>query len=399
MACIPWCLRLTPVTALPNPPPATSLWAPHPASAHTDGEAHRQRWLRRTWQLHFFVLLSHLYAFLLLVGFCIVGYVPEAVLGAYGLWVAGGMGFITWAYASGWCHKRRDPGLFLVHQAVSILGALGLLVAAPQVAFQALVMLIAFSADGFLARSRTSFAATWVLTLLAVAAAFFWVGPHMRMPTDALPGQLLTTGVVLGGVARCIVLVTVFRGMQYRLSVANDKLGAALAQIETLVRSDELTGVANRRGIMESLHRQRELADRSQLPFCVALLDIDHFKRINDHYGHAAGDRVLRVFGALLAGHTRAVDRIGRYGGEEFLVVMPDTATAQAADALERLRQQIVAANWTGMSGVPCDMTATIGVAQYRAGESVDATIRRADEALYRGKAAGRNRVVVETIR
>ncbi|KAB2906614.1 MAG: GGDEF domain-containing protein, partial [Burkholderiaceae bacterium] len=208
-----------------------------------------------------------------------------------------------------------------------------------------------------------------------------------------------TTGVVLGGVARCVVLVTFFRGMQYRLSVANDRLGAALAQIETLVRSDELTGVANRRGIMESLHRQRELADRSQLPFCVALLDIDHFKRINDHYGHAAGDRVLRVFGALLAGHTRAVDRIGRYGGEEFLVVMPDTATVQAADALERLRQQIVAANWTGMTGVPCDMTATIGVAQYRAGESVDATIRRADEALYRGKAAGRNRVVVETIR
>lgn len=364
-----------------------------------DGEAHRQRWLRRTWQLHFFVLISHLYAFLLLVGFCIVGYIPETVLGAYGLWVGGGMGFITWAYASGWCHKRRDPGLFVVHQAVSIVGALGLLVAAPQVAFQALVMLIAFSADGFLARSRMSFAVTWALTLLAVSGAIFWVGPYMRMPTDALPGQLLTVGVVLGGVARCVLLVTFFRGMQYRLSVANDKLGAALAQIETLVRSDELTGVANRRGIMESLHRQRELLDRSQQPFCVALLDIDHFKRVNDRHGHAAGDRVLRTFGALLASCTRAVDRIGRYGGEEFLLVMPDTNAEQAVDALERLRLQIVGANWTALTGIPSGMTATIGVTQYRAGESVEATIRRADEALYRGKAAGRNRVVVEPMR
>lgn len=383
------------VTPLPDPSPATPLWAPSPSSAHADGQAHRQRWLRRTWQLHYFVLASHLYAFLLLAGFSAAGYLPATVLGVYGLWVAGGMGFITWAYASGWCHTRRDPGLFVAHQAVAIIGVLGLLAAAPQVAFQALVMLIAFSADGFLARSRTSFAVTWGLTLLAAGVVILWSGPQMHMLTDTLPGQLLTVGVVLGGVARCVMLVTIFRGMQYRLSVANDKLGAALAQIETLVRSDELTGVANRRGIMESLHRQRELADRGQQPFCVALLDIDHFKRINDRHGHVAGDRVLRRFGALLAAHTRAVDHIGRYGGEEFLLVMHDTTAERAGGALERLRQRIEGTDWMDAAGIAWPVTATLGVAQYQPGESVETTIRRADEALYRGKAAGRNRVVV----
>jgi diguanylate cyclase (GGDEF)-like protein len=384
-----------PVTLLPDPPPATPLWAPSPASAHADGQAHRQRWLRRTWQLHLFVLASHLYAFLLLAGFSAADYLPAAVLGGYGLWIAAGMAFVTWAYVSGWCHTRRDPGLFVVHQAVSIIGVLGLLAAAPQVAFQALVMLIVFSADGFLARSRTSFAATWGLTLLAVGAAILWSGPQMRMLTDTLAGQLLTVGVVLGGVARCVMLVTIFRGMQYRLSVANDKLGAALAQIETLVRCDELTGVSNRRGIMESLHRQRDLAERGQQPFCVALLDVDHFKRVNDRHGHAAGDRVLRRFGALLAAHTRAVDHIGRYGGEEFLLVMHDATAQQVGSALERLRQRIEDTDWMEAAGIDWPVTATFGVAQYLPGESVEATVRRADEALYRGKAAGRNRVVV----
>lgn len=328
------------------------------------------------------MLASHLYAFLLLAGFSAADYLPAAVLGGYGLWIAAGMAFVTWAYVSGWCHTRRDPGLFVVHQAVSIIGVLGLLAAAPQVAFQALVMLIAFSADGFLARSRTSFAATWGFTLLAVGAAILWSGPQMRMLTDTLAGQLLTVGVVLGGVARCVMLVTIFRGMQYRLSVANDKLGAALAQIETLVRCDELTGVSNRRGIMESLHRQRDLAERGQQPFCVALLDVDHFKRVNDRHGHAAGDRVLRRFGALLAAHTRAVDHIGRYGGEEFLLVMHDATTQQVGSALERLRQRIEDTDWMEAAGIDWPVTATLGVAQYLPGESVEATVRRADEAL-----------------
>ncbi len=338
------------------------LWAPTPSSAHADGAAHRQRWQRRTWQLHQSVLLSHLYAFALIVGYGWAGYAPWQAIALYGAWVGAGMGFITWAYASGWNHKRRDPGLFVAHQTVSILGALGLLVGAPQLAFQALVMLIAFSADGFLARSRTSFAVTWVLTLVCAGAGIVWVGPEMRMPTGTLAGQLLTVGVVLGAVARCIGLVTYFRGVQYRL-------GQALARIEDLVRSDDLTGVANRRGIMEALRWHHAQAVRDGAPLSVALLDVDHFKRINDDFGHDSGDRVLRTLGSLLRAQARALDCVGRYGGEEFLLVLPGTTAAQAREVLERLRACVESTRW--------------------------AAVRRADEALYEGKAMGRNRVVM----
>ena len=377
------------------PRPSRLLWAPT-ASAHADEALHRERWQRRTWQLHRSVMLSHLYAFLLIVGFSAAGYVSAAVAVVYGAWIAAGMGFISWAYVSGWCHTRRDPGLFVVHQGVSIIGALGLLVAAPQLAFQALVMLITFSTDGFLARSRTSFAVTWGLTLAAAGAAIFWMGPQMRMPTATLAGQALTVGVLLGAVARCAALVTFFRGMQYRLGVANDQLGVALAQIEMLARSDDLTGVANRRGVMEALAQHQERADRSRQPLCVALLDVDHFKRINDQHGHDAGDRVLRTFGALLSAHIRAVDSVGRYGGEEFLLVLPDTPLHEAAEVLERLLGRAAAHHWVGQADVPIAVTATVGVAQHRPGESIEATIARADAALYQGKNQGRNRVVLE---
>lgn len=364
------------------------MWAPTPSSAHADGAAHRQRWQRRTWQLHQSVLLSHLYAFALLVGYSLAGYAPWQAITAYGAWVATGMGFITWAYASGWNHRRRDPGLFVAHQTVSILGALGLLVAAPQLAFQALVMLIAFSADGFLARSRTSFAVTWVLTLVCASAGIVWMGPEMHMPTATLAGQLLTVGVLLGAVARCIGLVIYFRGVQYRL-------GKALARIEELVRRDDLTGVANRRGIMEALRWHQAQAERDGQPLSVALLDVDHFKRINDEHGHDSGDRVLRTLGALLAEHVRETDCAGRYGGEEFLLVLPGTTREQAQGALERLRASVESTAWADVFAGGARVTVSIGATVWRPGESVEATVRRADEALYEGKAGGRNRVVV----
>ena len=129
---------------------------------------------------------------------------------------------------------------------------------------------------------------------------------------------------------------------------------------------------------------------------CVALLDIDHFKRINDSFGHEGGDRVLRAFGALLKSQLRSTDGVGRYGGEEFLLVLPDTGLAQAGELLERLRLRIAEAPWTHTLGDGARVTCTLGAAQYRTGESVEATIARADAALYRGKAQGRNCTVLE---
>ena len=389
-------LRMPVLSSISRNFPDRLLWGPKPASPLVDEALHLERWKRRTWQLHISVLVSHVYALLLFLGHAWAGYAPWAVVLGYGLWVAAGMGFITWAYASDWCHRLRDPGMFLTHQLVSIIGVLCMVMAAPALAFQSMVMLIAFSADGFLARSRTSFWLTWIGTLIAVAAIILWRGPLMRMTTDTAAGQLLAFGVVLGAVVRCSVQATFFRSMQYRLGIANDKLATALAQIEALLRHDDLTGVSNRRGVIERLHEVRTAAHDRGTVLCVALLDIDHFKRINDSFGHEGGDRVLRAFGTLLKSQLRSADGVGRYGGEEFLLVLPDTDLAQAGELLERLRLRIAEAPWTQTLGEGARVTCTLGAAQYRTGESVEATIARADAALYRGKAQGRNCTVLE---
>ncbi|MDR3004652.1 MAG: diguanylate cyclase [Acidovorax sp.] len=368
------------------------LWGPEAAGDTT----HYERWRRRTWQLHASVLLSHGYALLLFAGHCWAGYAPWKALAWYALWITAGMGFITWAYASGWSQTRRDPGLFLVHQLVAISGTLGMLMAAPQVVLQAMVMLLTFSADGFLARRRTSFWMTWSGTLVAVAAIVYAIGPQMRMTTDTPAGQLLAVAVMVGGVFRCSLLVTYFRSMQYRLRRAHDQLTEALAQIETLARSDELTGVSNRRGVMAQLQQVQHMAQRTARPLCVALLDIDHFKQINDRYGHDGGDAVLRAFGELLAAQVRTTDSVGRYGGEEFLLVLPETTAEQALVLLERIRKGVATLPWAQMVHSDLRVSCTMGLGIYRPGEPSEAVISRADQAMYLGKAAGRDRIVVE---
>ena len=374
---------------------APPLWGPKSASVLADETQHFERWRKRTWQLHASVLVSHLYAFMLFLGHCWAGYAPLYTVLLYGLWIGAGMLFITWAYASGWSQAQSDPGMFFWHQLIAVTGVLGLLVAAPQVAFQALVMLLVFSTDGFLAPRRTSFWWTWSCTLIAIALAVYWVGPQMRMTTETLIGQFLIVAIMLGAVVRCSVMVTYFRSMQYRLSASNEKLAAALKQIETLARNDDLTGLANRRGVMERLQQCIHSAQRRDAPFCIALLDIDFFKQVNDRLGHDIGDQVLRAFGQVLASQTRVTDCPGRYGGEEFLLVLCDTQLSQAEVLLERIRQCTESHPWSQLVNKELKVTCTLGATQYRKGESAEVLISRADVALYQGKALGRNRVVI----
>ncbi|MEB5966798.1 GGDEF domain-containing protein [Comamonas testosteroni] len=374
---------------------APPLWGPRPSSSLADEARHLERWRKRTWQLHASVLISHLYAFTLFLGHCWAGYVPLHPVLMYGLWISAGMAFITWAYASGWSQTQSDPGLFFWHQLIAVTGVLALLVAAPKVAFQALVMLLVFSTDGFLAPRRTSFWMTWSCALVAIALAVYSVGPQMQMTTDTLIGQFLVVGVMLGAVIRCSVLVTYFRSMQYRLSASNEKLAVALKHIETLARNDDLTGLSNRRGVMERLQQCIHAAQRRDAPFCIALLDIDFFKQVNDRLGHDIGDQVLRAFGDVLTSQTRITDCAGRYGGEEFLLVLCDTQLHQAEVLLERIRACAESYPWSQLVNQELSVTCTLGATQYQKGETAEALISRADRAMYQGKALGRNRLVL----
>jgi diguanylate cyclase (GGDEF)-like protein len=126
----------------------------------------------------------------------------------------------------------------------------------------------------------------------------------------------------------------------------------------------------------------------------VALLDIDHFKQVNDTCGHSAGDRALQLFANCVSQTLRGVDRLGRYGGEEFLVVLVTTSLSNAGDPLERIRSGVADCDWSAI-GADIRLTLTIGATEYARGESAENLMRRADLALYLGKEAGRDRVVL----
>jgi len=163
---------------------------------------------------------------------------------------------------------------------------------------------------------------------------------------------------------------------------------------------DSLTGLLNRGTVIERLSAQLELARRSGLPLAVALVDVDHFKSINDHHGHLAGDAVLCQLAARLQARTRAADSVGRFGGEEFLVVLYPCSADEVVIASERLRGAVADLPFSIDDTPPkrLDVTISIGaaLADARAPIDVQDLLRRADEALYRAKDAGRNRVTVD---
>ena len=175
---------------------------------------------------------------------------------------------------------------------------------------------------------------------------------------------------------------------------ANAKLESALLQVQKTVAYDELTGLYSRRHILEVLAREKGRSDRSGRGFCLLAIDLDHFKAINDNYGHAAGDAALRCFAASASPILRPSDVLARFGGEEFLLVGPDTDAQGAAAVGERIRGTMESMQ---VPGLPAHhhVTVSIGVAEFVPGESTGRILQRADTALYAAKRGGRNRVVI----
>jgi diguanylate cyclase (GGDEF)-like protein len=157
---------------------------------------------------------------------------------------------------------------------------------------------------------------------------------------------------------------------------------ALLGEVQDLARRDALTGLPNRRALTEMLPREMARARRSRSPLCVAIVDIDHFKVYNDTYGHLAGDEVLRESAIAWDQALRAEDMIVRFGGEEFLAVLPDTDAGAAAEVVERLRE-----------ATPRGQSCSAGLAAWDSLESVDDLLSRADKALYMAKAGGRDQL------
>ncbi len=241
----------------------------------------------------------------------------------------------------------------------------------------------------------------WTATLLAIAAllglsyatAFGLLpyAPIVAPPTDAASNLFWMNRIYLLTAPHLIVI----------LFMADQTL-LWWRQREDLVRqlslTDPLTGIANRRHILDLLEREVSRTLRHGPPLAVIVLDLDHFKRINDTWGHPAGDRVLQEAAAALSACVRRSDGVGRFGGEEFMLLLPDTPLEGALTMAERCRARLEAMEIRADNGERIPVTGSFGVAcnEQALGVDTEALVKAADAALYRAKAAGRNRVEVE---
>jgi diguanylate cyclase (GGDEF)-like protein len=227
----------------------------------------------------------------------------------------------------------------------------------------------------------------------------FVIGTDALYPTQQLP----LVRALLG--ERCEVSDLEIRrdgrpAVPLHVSGAPVKIGGELAfavaalqdvrELRRIATRDALTGLPNRTAAIETYARERLLADRSRQPLALALVDFDHFKRINDTHGHAAGDDVLCQGAAAISGVLRATDLVARWGGEELLVVMPNTDLAGGAAAIETALAAVRALEFAGGLRV----TFSAGVVEAVIGESIAAVVARADAALYAAKHAGRDQIV-----
>ena len=232
-----------------------------------------------------------------------------------------------------------------------------------------------------------------MLAIVMLGGAMLWRASSVpeRYPPRVEWVHFLFAAVVLASTSSLAIRLGTLRA---RLAAQKKELGDALALNRELATRDALTGLLNRRAMVELLAREHPRIERGQGPLAVALLDIDLFKRINDELGHGAGDEVLRRFASVIQDQLRAADALARWGGEEFLLLMPGTHAEDARIVLDRLRGAIAEGGFDAIAP-QLKVSFSAGVAEVLEGEAQDAAIDRADRALYRAKQAGRNRVEV----
>ena len=228
------------------------------------------------------------------------------------------------------------------------------------------------------------------LPLLLAAAAIGARGVRaLTEPASVLAEMTVNSGLNVGSAFAYVLLSLAFHATLMVLVVTR-----LVDDLHRLSSRDGLTGLLNRRALEDALLAQFQRSRRSGEPFCVLMLDVDHFKDINDRHGHAVGDLALKHLSALLLVHMREVDRLARFGGEEFLVLLPGLAPADALPVAERLRS-VVAAAPMPLAGAAITLSVSIGMTEWGgAPDEPSRLLVRADAAMYQAKRHGRDRVV-----
>ncbi|HSB97631.1 MAG TPA: diguanylate cyclase, partial [Spongiibacteraceae bacterium] len=297
------------------------------------------------------------------------------------------------ALRSGWSLRCRDPALTL-QQILVAQSCIAAAYAITGTAHAGTLMLLAlvlvfgiFSLSARLARLVS------IYTVALIGAVMLY-----KSIADPLLYPARVEGVYFVFMATILPTIALLAGqltqMRDRLKAQKKALEFALAHIESMATRDELTGLFNRRYLLEAIEAQVRRQKRSGQRFSLVLIDLDHFKRFNDDFGHAIGDQVLRLFALQALAALRDTDIIGRWGGEEFLLLLPETPPGSSTHGVTRLREQL--ANLPVSDAAPeLRIQFSAGVIEVHAGEPIEQAIERADRALYAAKSAGRNCTIV----
>jgi diguanylate cyclase (GGDEF)-like protein len=328
----------------------------------------------------------------ILLIYAYAGTIPATIGPAFGICGLGSVACFITLSESGINDRFKDH-YFVMQQ--SMVGLAIMLVFAyfvPEVGVLFLCALfIVFSFSALRSTPRQT-AVAFAAMAFGLAALFLLTDKPISMPSGSHIERFATMLVFVLAIGRCMFLGIFASSLRESLYKRGVQLREAYRRIEELAELDELTGSFNRRCIMRMLDDEIARAHRSKTPFSVALIDLDWFKRVNDAYGHPTGDEVLRTFAITVFANIRSIDRFGRYGGEEFLLILPDTPHDVAARILDRQREIIAELDWSAFSP-GMRVTISAGVATLAPNEAPDALLARADSALYAAKARGRNRI------
>lgn len=300
------------------------------------------------------------------------------------------------ALRSGWSERFADPALTGAQILFGVLSVnWGYLICGPirSVALLPLPLIFAFGAFSLGWRRIMQLTAVALASLLATILVLHSTRDGAAWSLDHVDLRLDTTNFLM-----VMILLPALSLVAARLSELRSKLRsqrealtAALQEVERLATHDELTGLANRRHAQARLSQEQKRFVRTGRAFSVAIIDIDHFKSINDRLGHAGGDEVLKEFAHVAASTLRECDLLARWGGEEFLVIFPDTGGVDAQVSLQRLLEHM--RSRPDEAGAALSFSA--GIAEYVAGDTLAGAISRADAGMYSAKHAGRDRVVL----
>ena len=314
---------------------------------------------------------------------------PVLALALFGL---GGMLAFYAAIRSGASERFADPSLTIAQMSFALLvGALAYTLAgrARGAVFPIMMVVLMFGLYSLTPRQVRWM--SWLALLLfgGAMALMAWRDPTIYRPEVEF-AHFLVIAIILPAVS---MLAGQLGRLRDALKRQKAELREALARNEALAQRDELTGLANRRHMAALIESERERCERLGGRFSLAVLDIDRFKRINDTHGHPTGDLVLKAFAQEALAVIREADVLARWGGEEFMLMLPDTRLTAARLGLERLRTRVEALR-VAHGGGELAFTLTAGLVEYTPGEPLVEAIARADRALYQAKQQGRNKVV-----